>query len=549
TPISHTLPLLSQSTRATSSLWTSKPTSSLLDFENFVMSFQNSQGLDSDLLIFNTDEVDSLTHPLSDTALEHNEMTFEEFGDFHPEQELYHSKTTEDDFCAVLKTTKRKVSPELMGELQRDQLKPSCSTEQEEEDVVDGLLADLQRSHTPTRVPSSQASSDGSSLEPLSEAFEVPVPLSPPVASRNLSSQRDSRRHSHSFSKPVLKSEVSQRLRLNHTMAAPRQSSRSHKRAKSETPSGLNSPTEERKHWTTDDHNLPGHFSHFHLEGACQPHLPLSTPPSPMRAPISLNSPLIADVNVAKSRSEFISRIFKPFGALRCCSNLAHHSNYSPRKLKNPERRVLVTKTHCFYPDKSTLIPFSSCLLGFQLVFHASDPKARIKHSQIKLTTLSSEGSSSGDTPIIKAIYPSQGTIHKTGDQTLVRRTDENSIGVKLGVDPASYGAMILSHTQSRTQERYTAPYLLGSGIETNKLLITMNEDSSLHAGVPPSLAFAILLYLPSDSTKSFEADLTIETSVRNEIGASIRKMWASPKVWRLNYDGKTELGCLKMHL
>ncbi|KAH9441418.1 hypothetical protein Pst134EA_029428 [Puccinia striiformis f. sp. tritici] len=474
------------------------------------MSFQNSQGLDSDLLIFNTDEVDSLTHPLSDTALEHNEMTFEEFGDFHPEQELYHSKTTEDDFCAVLKTTKRKVSPELMGELQRDQLKPSCSTEQEEEDVVDGLLADLQRSHTPTRVPSSQASSDGSSLEPLSEAFEVPVPLSPPVASRNLSSQRDSRRHSHSFSKPVLKSEVSQRLRLNHTMAAPRQSSRSHKRAKSETPSGLNSPTEERKHWTTDDHNLPGHFSHFHLEGACQPHLPLSTPPSPMRAPISLNSPLIADVNVAKSR-------------------------------------VLVTKTHCFYPDKSTLIPFSSCLLGFQLVFHASDPKARIKHSQIKLTTLSSEGSSSGDTPIIKAIYPSQGTIHKTGDQTLVRRTDENSIGVKLGVDP--YGAMILSHTQSRTQERYTAPYLLGSGIETNKLLITMNEDSSLHAGVPPSLAFAILLYLPSDSTKSFEADLTIETSVRNEIGASIRKMWASPKVWRLNYDGKTELGCLKMHL
>ncbi|EFP87275.1 uncharacterized protein PGTG_12859 [Puccinia graminis f. sp. tritici CRL 75-36-700-3] len=437
-------------------------------------------------------------------------MSLEDFDDFSPERQLLHSERPEDDFCAILSSTKRKVGPEVMSEQQRDRLKPSCSTEQTEEDAVDGLLADLQRSHTPTRVPSSQASSDESSLEPLSEAFEVPTPLSPPLPRRELPSQRDSRRHSHTFSKPVLESELFQRLRPNSQMVTPHHSDRSHKRAKSETPSTVNSPTEERKHWTTEDDGFPGHFSHFHLEGPCRPHLPVSVPPSPMRAPINLSSPLIADVNVAKSR-------------------------------------VLVTKTHCFYPEKSSLIPFSSCLLGFQLVFHSSDPKARIKHSQIKLTILSSEGSPSGDTPVIKAIYPSQGTIHKTGDKTLVRRTDENSIGVKLGVDP--YGAMILSHTQSRTQERYTAPYLLGSGIETNKLLITMNEDSSLHAGVPPSLAFAILLYLPSDSTKAFQADLTIETSVRNEIGASIRKMWASPKVWRLNYDGKTELGCLKMHL
>ncbi|WAR64217.1 hypothetical protein PtB15_16B377 [Puccinia triticina] len=476
------------------------------------MSSPSSQDCESDLLIFNTNEVKFLSHPLSDVALDHNGMSFiEDCGDLSPERELFHSERPEDDFCGVLKTTKRKDGPEMMNGHQPDHLRPSCSTQPEDDDAVDGLLADLQRSHTPTRdVPSSQASSDESSLEPLSEAFEVPMPVSPPLAARELPSQRDSRRHSQTFSKPILESEVFQRLRPNSTMATPPHPTRSHKRAKSETPSTLNSPTEERKHWTTYDDGFPGHFSHFHLEGACRPHLPVSVPPSPMRAPINLSSPLIADVNVAKSR-------------------------------------VLVTKTHCFYPEKSTLIPFSSCLLGFQLVFHSSDPKARIKHSQIKLTILSSEGISSGDTPVIKAIYPSQGTIHKTGDQTLVRRTDENSIGVKLGVDP--YGAMILSHTQSRTQERYTAPYLLGSGIETNKLLITMNEDSSLHAGVPPSLAFAILLYLPSESTKAFQADLTIETSVRNEIGASIRKMWASPKVWRLNYDGKTELGCLKMHL
>ncbi|PLW11098.1 hypothetical protein PCANC_21342 [Puccinia coronata f. sp. avenae] len=454
------------------------------------MSSSDPQGIESDLLIFNTDEVNPSSNTLSDAPLDHHKMSLDEFGHWDPERELLHSERSEDDFCAILNTTKRKVSPEVMGEEQQNRLKPSCSTEKQEDDAVDGLLADLQRSHTPTRVPS-QASSDASSLEPLSEAFEVPTPLSPPATTRNLPSQRDSRRHSHTFYKPVLEGDFSQRMRPNYQMPTPSNQTRSHKRAKSETPSTLNSPTEERKHWSTYEDGFPGNFSHFHLEGPCQSHLPVSVPPSPRCAPISLSSPLIADVNVAKSR-------------------------------------VLVTKTHCFYPEKSTLIPFSSCLLGFQLVFHSSDSKARIKHSQIKLTTLSSDGTSSGDTPIIKAIYPSQGTIHKTGDQTLVRRTDENSIGVKLGVDP--YGAMILSHTQSRTQERYTAPYLLGSGIETNKLLITMNEDSSLHAGVPPSLAFAILLYLPSESTKSFQADLTIETSVRNEIGASIRKMWASPK-------------------
>ncbi|KNZ55522.1 hypothetical protein VP01_2658g2 [Puccinia sorghi] len=422
------------------------------------MSWSDSQEIDSDLLIFNTDEVNSLSNPLSESSFDHHEMSEEEFGHWSPERELLHSEREEHDFCEILTKTKRKVSSDIMdAPHQPDHLKPSGSTGPQDDDAVDGLLADLQRSHTPTRVPS-QASSDGSSLEPLSEAFDVPESLSPSLASRNLSIKEDSRRHSHTFSKTVFESDFGQRLRSHQAMAtSPAHPLRSHKRAKSETPSTLNSPTEERKNWMAYDDGHPGHFSHFHLEGACHPRLPVSVPPSPRRAPINLNSPLIADVNVAKSRSEILAHNF------------------------------------------------------------------------------------------MRAIYPSQGTIHKTGDQTLVRRTDENSIGVKLGVDP--YGAMILSHTQSRTQERYTAPYLLGSGIETNKLLITMNEDSSLHAGVPPSLAFAILLYLPSESTKAFQADLTLETSVRNEIGASLRKIWASPKVWRLNYDGKSELGCLKMHL
>jgi hypothetical protein len=326
----------------------------LLDIEDSSMSSSDPQGIESDLLIFNTDEVNPSSNTLSDAPLDHHKMSLDEFGHWDPERELLHSERSEDDFCAILNTTKRKVSPEVMGEEQQNRLKPSCSTEKQEDDAVDGLLADLQRSHTPTRVPS-QASSDASSLEPLSEAFEVPTPLSPPATTRNLPSQRDSRRHSHTFYKPVLEGDFSQRMRPNYQMPTPSNQTRSHKRAKSETPSTLNSPTEERKHWSTYEDGFPGNFSHFHLEGPCQSHLPVSVPPSPRCAPISLSSPLIADVNVAKSRS------------VKCSDPPLHLMQSSTRYINLVEPwnvRVLVTKTHCFYPEKSTLIPFSSCLLG-----------------------------------------------------------------------------------------------------------------------------------------------------------------------------------------
>lgn len=484
------------------------------------MSSDFPQELNSDFFVYNTDETSlAPINPLPETAFQHDSMLLdskdEEF--FNAEHHMFDCESdVREEFAGLVKLKGITERSQIEREPQiDDHLKTPTGSTEPEKDAVDELLADLKRAHTPTRVPS-QASSDASSLEPLSEAFDVPTPVSPSLSDKELPIQRDSRRHSQNLSKRTVEGEAGpHRLRpLDFSMVSSFPTFRAHKRAKSETPSTLNSPTEERKHWEANDDPLsissPVKFSHFHLEGACEvPRLPVSVPPSPNWAPLKFSSPLIADVNVAKSR-------------------------------------VLITKTHCFYPEKSNLIPFSSCLLGFQLVFHSADPKARIKHSQIKLTLISSDGNPSGDVPIIKAIYPSQGMIHKAGDTTLVRRTDENSIGVKLGVDP--YGAMVLSHTQSRTQESYTSPYLLGSGIETNKLLITMNEDSSLHSGVPPSLAFAILLYLPSELDKAFQADLTIETSVRNEISASLRKMWASPKVWRLNYDGKTELGCLKIH-
>ncbi|CAH7667639.1 hypothetical protein PPACK8108_LOCUS2058 [Phakopsora pachyrhizi] len=370
---------------------------------------------------------------------------------------------------------------------------------QRERAAVDDLLTGLDRPQ-PSRVTSQ--SSTVSSLEPLSEAFEVPTLLSPAIKFVPLPEKPEARRRSHIYFKRVAESELNNDFRASGSLS-PKPKATNRRRAKSDTPLVLSPLSDEAR-------ILQKSCSPLYAPGSSGSPKPSSQIWSAFSAQKSMPqaSPLIADVNVSKSR-------------------------------------LLITKTHCFYPEESSLIPFSSCLLGFQLVFHPSDPKARIKHSQIKFSTHPPCGESFINKPIIKAIYPTQGVIHKTGEGTFVQRRDENSIGIGLGVDP--YGRMILSHSQSKTQERFTSPYLLGSGIETNKLLITLNEDSTSHLGVPPSLAFAILLYLPSKTTKSFEADLTIETSVGGEIGASLRKMWASPKVWRLMYDGQTELGCLKI--
>ncbi|MBW0464814.1 hypothetical protein O181_004529 [Austropuccinia psidii MF-1] len=370
--------------------------------------------------------------------------------------------------------------------------------------AVNGLLDGLDG---PSHITRTASQSSSSSLEPLSEAFEFHTPLSPLPDFAQLPTQPKAKRPSQLYPDQA-EAEYIEQGRLHRRLSSQKSPARRHQRAKSDTPVELNTVAGCYGRRREDDDSGSLASSHFHRKRHPERREPTSVPPSPAQCIASLGSPLIADVNVAKSR-------------------------------------LLVTKTHCFYPPISSLIPFSSCLLGFQLVFHSSDPKARIKHSQIKLTTFAPFGGPPCDIPIIKAIYPTQGVIHKTGDRTFVQRRDENSIGVKLGVDP--YGAMILSHTHSRSQEHYTSPYLLGSGIETNKLLITLNEDSTLHHGVPPSLSFAILLYLPSKATKAFGANLTIDTSAGKELSASFRKIWASPKVWQLFYDGKTELGSLKI--
>ncbi|KAG0149737.1 hypothetical protein CROQUDRAFT_39330 [Cronartium quercuum f. sp. fusiforme G11] len=151
------------------------------------------------------------------------------------------------------------------------------------------------------------------------------------------------------------------------------------------------------------------------------------------------------------------------------------------------------------------------------------------------------DGDLGAENPVIKAIYPTGGILHRTGESSMVHRREENSIGLSLGVDP--YGKLALRHTRSRSHDEWSSPYLLGSGIETNTLLLTMNEDPIAHGGVLPSLDFAVLLYLPSQRTQAFEAQLTVKASPGGELGAALRGMWTNPKIWTLKYDGVTELG------
>jgi hypothetical protein len=44
----------------------------------------------------------------------------------------------------------------------------------------------------------------------------------------------------------------------------------------------------------------------------------------------------------------------------------------------------------------------------------------------------------------MKAIYPRDTKLHETGDRTSVRKTQEDSIGVQLGVDHVSDSCAVL---------------------------------------------------------------------------------------------------------
>ncbi|KAA1076981.1 hypothetical protein PGT21_026013 [Puccinia graminis f. sp. tritici] len=212
------------------------------------------------------------------------------------------------------------------------------------------------------------------------------------------------------------------------------------------------------------------------------------------------------------------------------------------------KNRLLITKTHCLYPEVSNLIPFPSCLIGFRLVVHPCHPKSRVKHLRIRLVLRKKDEKYDRSlltvmgSPVIKAIYPVDGKIHETGSRTSVETTRQTSVGVQLGVD--QYGTATLNRAQSVKHHGYTAPYVSASGVHTSELDLTMSEDSSLKDGVARSLYFAALLEFDSAADRSFEASLMVETQFQKELPF---KLWSSPKTWVLDYDGKTELGQLNL--
>lgn len=202
--------------------------------------------------------------------------------------------------------------------------------------------------------------------------------------------------------------------------------------------------------------------------------------------------------------------------------------------------RLSVTKTHCFYPPEDFL-SFQSCLLAFKIVFQPLDSKARIEHSGITLSMFSDPGDAGVQNPIIKAIYPTPGILHRTRELAAVNECEENSASLSLGIDP--YGNLALREPCPRSRDENSWPYVLSSGIGINTLLLTMSEDPIAPVGFLPPLDFAVLIYLPSPNTSAFEARLTVKVEPGGEFIGCDPGNRSKSKLWTFNYDGVAEVG------
>lgn len=182
--------------------------------------------------------------------------------------------------------------------------------------------------------------------------------------------------------------------------------------------------------------------------------------------------------------------------------------------------------------------------------------------------------SADSPSPIIKAISPGQGTS-SIGVSTATEHTRSNSATASLGYNP--YGTLQLTRGHSSSFTLFSAAKLVTSGIDTTHCMITLEEDTHTHAGIPSSFDFAVLVALPPfpsspDSSpppdsvdklhahlsspplesealvEGFEIDLSVEASI-GVLGMreGVRRMMGSPRSWRLGYDGKSEIGQIEM--
>ncbi|EGG11025.1 uncharacterized protein MELLADRAFT_102895 [Melampsora larici-populina 98AG31] len=131
---------------------------------------------------------------------------------------------------------------------------------------------------------------------------------------------------------------------------------------------------------------------------------------------------------------------------------------------------------------KCCRIPPEEDLIADVDIGTSSRPHARIKHVVISLSLFPGPTDPGSQNPIIKTIHPSQGVVHTTGEPTTVHRGRDTSFGLSLGVN--AYGKVDLTHTRSQSRDTTSSGSIFSSGIETNKLLLTLQEDREARDGV-----------------------------------------------------------------
>ncbi|GAA6064024.1 hypothetical protein JCM10212_004256 [Sporobolomyces blumeae] len=193
--------------------------------------------------------------------------------------------------------------------------------------------------------------------------------------------------------------------------------------------------------------------------------------------------------------------------------------------------RVILSKTHTAYDVAN--VPWRSAVIGFRVTFHSPpSSSARVRGAEVGLRFVACD--EDDPHPVIKAITPASSGV---GPSTSVETSIATTAGVRLGYTP--YGTLELSRTSSSKHNLTTQARISSSGVETNELWLTLEEDPATKQGIPSTVDFAVLLQLTSPPP--FEAEMRVCATVGRGPQA-LRNMLSTPREWRVLYDGETLL-------
>lgn len=135
-------------------------------------------------------------------------------------------------------------------------------------------------------------------------------------------------------------------------------------------------------------------------------------------------------------------------------------------------------------------------------------------------------------------MFPAEGIAHRVGESTTMTHRQGKDARLTVGKDK-SYANMEVGAARSQSYKQTSSAVLKCSGIDTSKLLMKLSDQRAASTGGLPSLEFAVLVDLPSATTKGFEAHLTVRVN-KDE------RRWRgnnNSMAWNCQYDGKFELG------